>query len=117
MSNIVIVIKESKLEVAVLGKLRTLLSSPLTQIKSALVEGKPILEMELFDNKYDEKASLLRGLIDLVRKNDLHAEVYELPSGQSFETSSVRKQSLIQLDVLENILNSADDEAQRDGVD
>ena len=113
MSNIVVVIKEKKLDVSVLGELHKLLGSPLTKLKTALIKSTPIIEMELFDGEYDEKAKLLRKVIDLVRVNGITADVYELPSDATFAMCDVLQESLISLDVLENILDSSDDEMER----
>lgn len=102
-----------KVEVAVLRELHKLLGESLAKIRSALISSKPILELELFDSEYDEKAALLKNMIGLIRRNNLKVDVYEIPSDQTFETSSVLKESLINLEILENILKSSDDEMDR----
>lgn len=112
MSNIVIVLSDQKIEVPVLGELHKLLGGSLAQLKSAIVDNKPVLEFELFDN-YEEKSALLRNIIGVIQRNNLNTNVFEIPSDQTYETSSSLKESLISLEILENILNSADEEMDR----
>ena len=113
MSNIAIVLVDEKFEASILKELRLLTGEPLALIRSNLLSGKPIVELELFGNQYDEKAKLLRKLIQLFEKNSLEADIYELPSGDSFETSSARQESKIDFNILKNILDSSDDEIER----
>lgn len=116
MSNMVVIIStKEKLNVTVLGKLHKLLGGSLVGLRSAIMKGNPIVEMELFDGEYDQKASLLRALIALIRDNGVETEVYELSSGQTFTfaSSRERQESLISLDVLENILKCSDEELDR----
>lgn len=113
MSNIVVVLKDKTVEVSVLKELHRILGSSLTAIRTAITNGLPIVEMEIFDNQYQEKANLLRKLISLIRSNGFEVEIYELPEGDSFETSDLLNESLINEDVLENILDSSDEEMDR----
>ena len=113
MSNIVVVIKEKKLDVSVLGELHKLLGGSLAKIRAALRRSAPIIEMELFDEEYEEKAKSLRKMIDLIRRNKIANDVYEIPSDTTFAVCGALQESLISLDVLENILDSSDDEMKR----
>lgn len=113
MSNIVVVVNEKTVDVSVLKELHKILGGSLTGIRTAISKGLPIVEMEIFDNKYEEKASLLRKLISLTTSSKFGVEIFELPEGESFETSSVRNESLISIEILENILDSSDDEMDR----
>lgn len=113
MSNIVVILKEKAIDVSVLKQLHKLLGGSLATIRTAISKGLPVVEMEIFDNQYQEKASLLRGLISLIRSSGFGVEIYELPEGDSFATSNVRDESLINEDVLENILDSSDEEIDR----
>jgi|SRR5690554_1603674 len=113
MSNIVVVLKDKTVEVSVLKELHRILGGSLTTIRTAISKGLPLVEMEIFDNQYQEKASLLRKLISLIRSNGFEVEIYELPEGDSFETSDLLNESLINEDVLENILDSSDEEMDR----
>ncbi|PCM44861.1 hypothetical protein [Marinobacter sp. ANT_B65] len=113
MSNIVVVVNEKNVDVSVLKELHKILGGSLTKIRTEISKGLPIIEMEIFDSQYEEKASLLRRLIFLISCTGLKVRVYELPEGDSFETSSVRNESLISIETLENILGSSDDEMNR----
>jgi hypothetical protein len=113
MSNIVVVIKQKKLDVSVLGELHKLLGGSLVKIRTALLKSAPVIEMELFDGEYEGKAKLLRKMIDCIRRNRILADIYEIPSGATFAKFDFLQESLISLDVLENILDSSDDEMKR----
>jgi hypothetical protein len=113
MSNIVVVIKEKKLDVSVLGELHKLLGGSLVNIRTALLRSAPVIEMELFDGEYEDKAVLLRKMIGCIRRNKIIADIYEIPSGATFEKCDSLQESLINLEVLENILDSSDDEMKR----
>jgi hypothetical protein len=113
MSNIVVVVNEKSVDVSVLKELHKILGGSLASIRTAISKGLPVVEMEIFDNQYEENASLLRKLICLIRNSGLRAVIYELPEGDSFEVSSVRNESLISIEILENILDSSDDEMER----
>ena len=113
MSNIVVVLKKSTVEMPVLKELHRILGGSLTGIRTAISKGLPIVEMDIFDNQYEEKAGLLRSLISLIKSSGLEVAIYELPEGDDFETSERRNESLINEDVLENILDSSDDEMDR----
>ncbi|UTV26473.1 hypothetical protein [Photobacterium atrarenae] len=112
MSSIVIVFRE-KCDVGVLRDLHKLIGGSLSQTLEVIKKGKPVIEMELFDGKYDEKADLLRNLIALFKRGGVSIDIYELPSGQNFETSSLLNESRINLKTLENILVASDDEFER----
>jgi hypothetical protein len=113
MSNIVVVVNERAVDVSVLKELHKILGGSLARIRTAISKGLPVVEMEIFDNQYEEKASLLRKLISLISRSDFGVEIYELPEGDSFESSSVRNESLISMEILKNILDSSDDEMDR----
>ena len=110
MSNIVVVLSKKTIDVSVLKELHKILGGSLARIRTAITKGLPVLETEIFDNQYDEKAALLRKIIDLIRRSRIDVEFYELPEGDTFKKSSVLKDSLIDGGILENILNSSDDE-------
>lgn len=113
MPNIVVIVNEKNVEMSVLKELHKILGGSLTKIRTKISKGLPIVEKEIFDGKYEEKASLLRKLIFLISCTGLEVAVYELPEGDSFETSSVRNESLISIETLENILGYSDDELNR----
>jgi len=113
MSNIVLVLKERSVEISVLKELHKLLGGSLADIRASISQGRPIVETEIFDNKYEEKAYLLRRVIDLIRINSIAVEVYELPEDDTFEESQSLNSSLINIEVLENILDSSDREMDR----
>lgn len=113
MSIIAVVVKKEASDVAVLKELHKLLGGSLMQIRSAISSGLPVVEMEIFNNQYEEKSDFLRSLISFIRRSEIDVDIYELPEGDCFETSSVREESLISEEILENILNSSDDEFNR----
>lgn len=113
MSNIVILINEKKLEASVLKKFHKLLGGSLAQIRAAITNNNPILELELFDNNYDEKATLLKSIINLIKHASLSVSIYEIPSEVSYEACSNLEESLIRIEVLENIIESSDEEMDR----
>lgn len=113
MSNIVVVLKNKTVEISILKELHRILGGSLNTIRTAISKGLPVVEMEIFDNKYQEKASLLRKMISFIRSNGVEVDIYELPEGDSFETSDSLRESLINEDVLENVLNSSDEEMDR----
>lgn len=110
MSNIVVILKESNIETSVLKDLYKIIGGPLTEIRTAISKGRPIIEMEIFDNQYEEKSKLLRKLISLIRSSGLEVDIFEIPEGDSFEASKARSESKISEDILENILDYSDDE-------
>ena len=112
MSNIVIVLKQETVEASVLMDLHKLLGRSLSEIKNDIANGMPIFEREIFDHQQFETAELLGRLIDLIRRRELDVRVFELVYGEVYATSDYLPQSLITLDILENILNAADDELE-----
>ena len=110
MSVMVIVLEDDNVEIGVLGELHKLLGGSLIELRNAIRDRRPVVEMEIFDNQYDEKAGQLRKLIALLRDSELKAEVYELPEGDAFATSQSLAVSRISLDILENTLDAADEE-------
>jgi hypothetical protein len=113
MSNIAIVLIKEKLEVSILKEIHILTGGSLAKIRLNLLNNRPIVELELFDNQYDEKAKVLRKLIEICERYYLETEIYELPSGDDFETSLIKEESKISLNILKNILDSSDDEIER----
>ncbi len=108
MSRIVILVEATSLGAPILAELGDLLGSSVMQVSNAIAESRPILEMEIFDNDYEQKAELLRKLIDQIRANDIPVAIYELLGGEVYESGNVPDGSTINVDVLENILDSAD---------
>lgn len=112
MSNIVIVLQKSTAEVPVLGALHKILGRSLAEIRTSIREHSPIVEIELFQQQ-EETASLLRKIIELVRQYNLAVDVYELPECDKYDSSAVVEQSRISMDVLRGILDSNDEELER----
>lgn len=113
MSNIVVIIKKTTVDVSILKELHKIVGGSLVSIRKAINGSFPVLETEIFDNQYEEKASMLRKLISLIRNSDFEVELYEIPEGHVFESNRIPKESLISVDILENILDSSDQEMVR----
>ncbi len=113
MSNIVVVLQSSEVEAPVLFELQKVLGRSIASVKETIEGRIPIVETEIFDHKYEEKALLLRGLIELIRKRELSVDVFELPYGDRFESSGALERSRIDVDFLEGILDLADEESER----
>ena len=108
MSRIVVLVRAESLSTPILKNLGELLSKSVMQISNAIAKKRPILEMEIFDQDYEEKASLLRRLIGRIREDEIAVEIYELLGDEPFESGSAPDGSMINVDVLERILDSAD---------
>ena len=110
MSRIVVLIREQPLSTSMLKGLSALLNRSVMQIKNAVTEKRPVLDMEIFDHGYEEKANLLRQLVDRLRRDKIAVEIYELLGDEAFEPGKTPDGSKISMDVLERILESADED-------
>lgn len=90
-----------------------ILGISLSDLQNAISDKRPFVEMEIFDNRYEEKSKLLRRIIELIQGNNLEVKVYELPTGIKFNAAELIEKSKINTDILKNILDAADAEIFR----
>ncbi|UBM24597.1 hypothetical protein K8374_19855 [Pseudomonas sp. p1(2021b)] len=112
MSVIAIVI-EGDVPPSVLMKLHRIIGASLQQLRSAVQSRNPILELEIFDGDYQERAALIRAVIATLIEGGVVASYYEIPYGQQYAGNIQLSLWKIDSDLVEGILSAADKEVER----
>lgn len=113
MSVIAIVIEGTGASASALMKLHRVLGIPLLQWKSAVLAREPILELEVFDGDYQERARLIRSVCAVLNTEKVDASYYEIPYGQRYAGNSQLSVWKIDSNLVEGILSAASDEVER----
>ena len=109
MSKIVIVVDLTAAPANALVALQRATGRGLGELRTAIGRGDPIFERQIFDGDYEEHASVVRSLEDAA----IPIRIYELPEGETMESCSFVDNSQISVEVLNNILDQADAELDR----
>lgn len=113
MSVIAIVIEGTGVSASALMKLHRVIGIPLLQLKSAVLAHEPILELEIFDGDYQERARLIRSVSAVLNTEKVDASYYEIPYGQQYAGNSQLSLWKIDSNLVEGILSAADYEVER----
>jgi len=113
MSNIVIFIDDKSANASALMHLKNTTRRSLSEIRSAIENETPIIEREIFDESYDEHAAMLRRVIESIETHKLAHRIYEIPEGETLDSCDFVDNCAITIEVLNNILNNADAELDR----
>ena len=113
MSNIVIFIDDKNANASALMQLKNATGRSLSEIRSAVENETPVVEREIFDEAYDEHAAMLRRVIESIETLELSHRIYEIPEGETMDSCDVVDNCAITIEVLNNILNNADAELDR----
>lgn len=98
---------------SVLMKLHRIIGAPLQQLKSAVLARRPIVELEIFDGDYQERAALIRAVIATLSEGGIVASYYEIPYGQQYSGNVQLSRWKIDSNLVEGILSAADKEVER----
>ncbi len=110
MSVIVMIVKDPADLNQVTMAVRRATGAGIGPVRQRLQAGQPIFEGELFTNDYDAQAHTLRRLLDEVPGTGARLKIYELPEEERFPSPRQRE---ISARVLQNILDEADREGER----
>ncbi|MCX2889223.1 hypothetical protein OO258_13345 [Pseudomonas sp. DCB_BI] len=113
MSVIAIIIEGAGVSASTLVKLHRVLGVPLLQLKSAVLAHEPVLELEIFDGGYQERAKLIRSVCAVLNTEKVNTSYYEIPSGQQYAGDSQLSLWKIDSNLVGGILSAADDEVER----
>lgn len=113
MSVIVIVLEKEKFETSALMKLQKAIGGTLQFLKSTWMQEQPLIEMEIFEGDYQEKAKVLRGAIKVIEDEDLVARYYELPYDAKYKDDAQVDTWKVSADFVKAMLAAADDEIER----
>ncbi|AZF13719.1 hypothetical protein [Pseudomonas sp. R3-18-08] len=113
MSVIAIVLDFNSVSAQTVMKLHRALGISIQSIKDAWAAGLPIVEIEIFEGDYQANAQAIRSVLKIIKENSLMAKFYELPYGEQYERGSSVGTWEIGAEVVANILNTADEEVER----
>ncbi|MGZ9708607.1 hypothetical protein ACXX81_21660 [Pseudomonas sp. GNP013] len=113
MSVIAIILDFNSVSTQAVVKLHRALGISIQSIKDTWAAGLPILEVEIFEGDYQANAQAIRSVLKVIKENSLVAKFYELPYGEQYEGSSSVGTWEISAEVVANILNTADEEVER----
>jgi hypothetical protein len=93
--------------------LHNVLKRPLAQVKQTIDSGLPVIDVELFDSEYMDKAAVLRKLLEELDNRGMQYKIFEVPEGNETAISACTPERRITADVLRNILRESDLELER----
>lgn len=104
MSHIVVFVDRKGLEPEPLTDLQKTLKKPSKQLRQAIEAESPVIELELFDDDYEDHVKMLKRFLKVLAKHKLKSRIYELPEGQTMKTCKFADKCKITPKVLSNIL-------------
>ncbi len=113
MSKIVIFVDGTAAPANALMALQRATGRGLGELRTAIGRGDPIFEREIFDGDYEEHASVVRAVVRSLEDAAIPSRIYELPEGETMESCSFVDNCQISIEVLNNILDQADAELDR----
>ncbi|MGC2863850.1 hypothetical protein ACMG4H_03140 [Corynebacterium glutamicum] len=109
--RVIVILDRTTTAPSILRDAKTLTGYGLSEIRSRIVAGLPVVIEEMFSNAwYDERAQLLLALLTKWQNESIVFEVREVAENDDTEAGA-----LISLEVLRNIIESDDNES-RDGI-
>jgi hypothetical protein len=85
----------------------------LSELRTAIGQGDPIFEREIFAGDYAEHASMIRAVVRSLEDAAIESRIYELREGETIESCTHVDNCRISVEVLNNILHQADVELDR----
>ena len=113
MSVIVIVLDKSSMTAQAVMKLNRVLGASVQLLKAAWSKGEPILEVEIFEGDYQAHAKVIRAVLSVIAEEKLTAEYFEVPCGEQYDGSTKLDVWRIDMSLVSGILDSADEEVER----
>jgi len=113
MSKIIIKIYDIKDKSNLISIIKGITGDSFGNIKSNLENGRPIIDVELFTNRYAENALMLRKLMKEISENGSELKIWELPEGARIETYAQIDKCEISAEILTNILDAADQDVEQ----
>lgn len=113
MSTLAIVLKSKAIKAQAIMKLHRSLWVPMQILKTACSENRPIVEIELFEGDYPSHAELIRAVLRIIHEEVLVADYFEIPHGEKYAGSANVEVWRIDFDTVNGILDSADEEFER----
>ena len=113
MSTIVIFVADPAMSATAIMRLQRITGRGIAEIRNAITQGEPIFEREIFDSDYEEHAAMIRGIVRHLQEASLPSKIYEIPEGETMESCSFVDECQISIEVLNNILDQADAELDR----
>jgi hypothetical protein len=113
MSVLAIVICEPSPNAKALLRLHKALGVSLQLLKDSWINGTPIVELELFEGHYKQRASTIRLILNIILEEVLCAKFYEIPFGERYSDNLQLKTWEIDVEIMVGILDAADKEVKR----
>jgi hypothetical protein len=113
MSVIVIVLDKNSMTAQAVMKLHRVLGTSVQLLKAAWSKGEPILEVEIFEGDYQSHAKVIRAVLSVIAEEKLTAEYFGIPYGEQYAGNTKLDVWRIDMNVVSGILESADEEAER----
>jgi len=82
-------------------------------LKDSWINGRPIVELELFEGHYNQRASTIRLILNIILEEALCAKYYEIPFGDRYSDILQLETWKIDIEIMVGILDAADIEVKR----
>lgn len=109
MSKIVLTMNSERPSASLISRLRQLTGLGISEIKTRIGQGLPLVEYTLFENNHDEIASRLRAMAGLASETDGQIRVFELKVNEDY-ADCPRDLCEISLKTMHYILDTHDDQ-------
>ncbi len=113
MSKIVIVVSGSAAPAHTMMALHRATGRGLSELRTTIGQGDPVFEQTILDGDYEEHATVIRAVVQSLLDASIPFQIYELPEGETMESCSFVDNCQISIEVLNNILDQADAELDR----
>ncbi|UFH51177.1 hypothetical protein [Pseudomonas sp. KNUC1026] len=113
MSSIVIVLDKNNVSTRGIFEIHRILGLSASDIRDKWSREEPIFERALFDGDYQHNAETLRALLRVIEEEKLPCTIHEIPHGEIYRDNPNLNTFSIDIESLENVLISADEEIMR----
>jgi hypothetical protein len=113
MPVIAIVLEGQVTQAQSLLKFHKTLGVSLHSLKDSWLNERPIVEVEIFEGDYQEKAKIIRSVLKIIHEEHLVAKFYEIPFGEQYAGNSQLQTWEVDAALVGGILDAADKEVDR----
>lgn len=113
MPVIAIVLEGEVTQAQSLLKFHKTLGVSLHSLKDSWLNERPIVEVEIFEGDYQEKAKIIRSVLKIIHEEHLVSKFYEIPFGEQYAGNSQLQTWEVDAALVGGILDAADKEVDR----
>lgn len=111
--SVIVVVLEGERQPQAAVKICKALGLSLHTLRDSWLNGRPVVEMEIFEGDYLQKSKIIRIVLKIIEEEGLGAKFYEIPFGEKYSEDQKLNTWAINAQAVVAILDAADKEVER----